>query len=133
MQLLASYPFLRLYLLQASNRCAIEAEWLGYTSSGWLRKALTEGIAQVEKHRAIAWIADDRLIGPISAEDLSWTASVMMPAIIATGLQRIAMVEAVTPTNRLLINDSIDASFPAAQVELRRFANLTDARRWALG
>ncbi|MCC3160476.1 hypothetical protein LJ737_24780 [Hymenobacter sp. 15J16-1T3B] len=132
MHLLANYPFLRLYLLQAGERRALEAEWLGHASSEQRRAALNEALQLAREHRVGAWVADDRLLGHVPAADLEWAASVLMSSFVECGIKRMAVVEAVTPLSQRLIHDSMNQVMPTLPIALRRFTELIAARHWAL-
>ena len=133
MHLLASFPFLHLYLLRAGERHVIEAQWRGHPMGTQLQEALSEALAQVAQHRIHGWVADDRLIGPVTPADLEWAATVMMPTLIGKGLKRFAVVEAVAPLNQRLIQASMEQTIPALPIEMHRFTDLIEARAWACG
>lgn len=130
MQLLASYPYLKLYLHEGASR-AIEAQWQGFVSSPLLRQATRDCVALARKHRINGWIADDRLLGPVRPVDLEWIASEVLPKLVEAGLQRFARIEAIDPLNKLLIGQVQAAAEQQHPFKLRSFTDVDKARAWA--
>ncbi|HEX8328514.1 MAG TPA: hypothetical protein VF629_13305 [Hymenobacter sp.] len=130
MQLLASYPYLKLYLHEGNSR-AIEAQWLGFVGSTLLRQATLECVALAGEHRITGWIADDRLLGPVRPVDLAWIASEILPKLVEVGLQRFARIEALDPLNQLLIGQAQEAAEQQMPFTLQSFTDVDLARAWA--
>jgi hypothetical protein len=130
MLLLASFPFLRLSL-HDEGAPALEAEWRGFVGSAFLRQALLEALALARHHQIRAWIADDRLLGPVRPADLEWVAAHLLPQLVDIGVQRFAMIEAEDPLNKLLINKTAGEALTSLPITFRRFTSLTEARAWA--
>ncbi|MCC3156887.1 hypothetical protein LJ737_06545 [Hymenobacter sp. 15J16-1T3B] len=130
MELLATFPFLRLHLHTTGHR-ALEAEWRGFVSSAFLRQALTEALGLARKHRVQAWIADDRRLGPVRPTDLEWVVTTVVPEFVALGIDRFAMIEAEDPLNKLLISNAADTVTRELPLQVRRFTDPDEARRWA--
>lgn len=132
MQLLASHPYLNLYLHEGNTR-ALEARWKGYVSSAVLRQALTDALALAGQHGVTAWIADERRLGAVRPDDLRWVGQHLMPQLVALGVTRVARIEATDPLNRLLIQREITASQQVLPFEVRVFGSSNEARVWACG
>jgi len=131
MRLLASYPFLNIYLHEGAT-AALEAQWLGFVSSAVLRQTILEALRLGEEHRITAWIADDRLLGPVRPVDLEWVAQEALPRMAALGLKRFARVEAEDPLNKMLIGQVQEAAEPQMPFALQLFNDVAAARKWAL-
>ena len=131
MELLATFPFLRLHLHHDTGCRAIEAEWRGFVSSAFLRQALTEALTLARRHGVQAWIADDRRLGPVRPADLEWVVTTVVPEFITLGIERFAMVEAEDPLNKLLITNATDTVTQELPLLVRRFTDPEAARRWA--
>ncbi|UOQ51778.1 hypothetical protein [Hymenobacter cellulosivorans] len=131
MQLLASYPHLSLYLHEEGVFRALEAQWQGFMSSSVLRQTILEALAQARQQQITAWIADDRLLGPVRPADLEWIAQQMLPELVDIGLRRFARVEAADPLNKLLIGQAQDTAEPLFPFEMRTFTDVQAARLWA--
>ena len=132
MQLLVSHPYLQLHLHEGVSR-AIEAQWLGFISSGVLRSATIEAVELARKHRITGWIADDRQLGPVRPSELEWIAKHVLPDLVGVGLQRFARIEAVDPLNKMLIGQAQETAQRQLPFELRSFTDLEAARAWACG
>jgi hypothetical protein len=132
MQLLASYPFLNLYLHEGASR-AIEAQWHGFISSALLRQATLDAVKLAREHRITGWVADDRLLGPVRPVDLEWIATEVLPILIDVGLRRFARIEAEDPLNKMLIGQAQETAEQQLPFELQAFTDLTAARAWACG
>lgn len=132
MQLLASYPYLNLYLHEGASR-AIEAEWKGFISSPVLRQATREAVALAQQHCIAGWIADDRLLGPVRPSDLEWIVANVLPQLVEVGLQRFARMEAIDPMNKMLIGQVQETAQQQMPFELRSFTDIAEARAWACG
>ncbi|GAA4369599.1 hypothetical protein GCM10023185_43390 [Hymenobacter saemangeumensis] len=132
MQLLASHPYLNLYLHEGASR-AIEAEWKGFISSPVLRQATLEAAQLAQEHRISGWVADDRLLGPVRPSDLEWIGQEILPLLVAAGLRRFARLDAVDPLNKLLIGQAQQAAEQQFPFELRTFTDVEEARAWACG
>ncbi|HEX8505788.1 MAG TPA: hypothetical protein VF630_10500 [Hymenobacter sp.] len=132
MQLLASYPYLHLYLHEGVSR-AIEAQWKGFVSSALLREATLECVQRAREHRISGWVADDRLLGPVRPVDLEWIAQEVLPQLVAVGLKRFARIEAADPLNQLLIGRAQAIAEQQLPFELQSFTDLQEARAWACG
>ncbi|TGE16002.1 hypothetical protein [Hymenobacter elongatus] len=132
MHLLATYPYLNLYLYEGTSR-AIEAQWLGFVSSSLLRQATLDCVEHARQQRITGWIADDRLLGPVRPVDLEWIAQQVFPRLIELGVQRFARLEGVDPLNKLLIGQAQETAQQQMPFELLAFTNLTAARNWACG
>ena len=133
MRLLVSFPFLNLYLHEREDSRVIEAEWRGFVSSPFLRQAITEALALAREHRATAWLADDRKLGPVRPADLEWVGTYALPALVDIGVSRFAVLEAEDPMNKLLINTTAESALPLLPMEFRRFTDVHQARSWAAG
>jgi hypothetical protein len=130
MQLLATYPYLNLYLHEGAGR-AIEAQWKGFIGSTVLRQATQEAVQLAQEHRISGWIADDRLLGPVRPTDLEWITREMLPLLLAAGLRRFARIEAEDPLNKMLIGQAQEAASQQLPFELRSFTDVEAARAWA--
>lgn len=130
MQLLASYPYLNLYLHEGASR-AIEAQWLGFIGSTVLRQATLDCVAQAREHRITGWIADDRLLGAVRPVDLEWIASEVLPQLVEIGLKRFARIEAFDPLNKMLIGHAQETAGQLFPFELKSFTDVELARAWA--
>src|SRR5688572_11923996 len=132
MQLVASYPYLELYLHQGAG-CALEAQWTGLAPSAVLRRTTLECVQLARSHSVTGWIADDRHLGPVRPEDLSWISTYVFPLLVQGGVRRFARLEAEDPrTQRVvgLVQDIVEQQLP---FELRSFTDLEPARAWACG
>lgn len=132
MELLATFPFLRLHLHPGACP-ALEAEWRGFVSSAFLRQALTEALELARRHQVRAWIADDRRLGPVRPADLEWVVTTVVPEFVNLGIERFAMIEAEDPLNKLLITTAADTVIQQLPLQVRRFTDAEEARHWACG
>lgn len=131
-QLLASYSFLKLHLHEGATR-AIEAEWLGFVGSSFLRQAILDAVQLARLHRISGWIADDRRLGPVRPVDLEWITTHVLPVLVEIGVKRMARIEAEDPLNQMLINNTVQFVQQAIPFEVRLFTNVHAARQWACG
>ncbi|GAB3319435.1 hypothetical protein GCM10027511_30010 [Hymenobacter humi] len=132
MQLLLSYPFLALYLHEGAGR-ALEAQWMGTPSSARLRRTTLECVQLARSHGASGWIADDRQLGPLRPEDLSWISTYVFPLLVQGGVRRFARLEAEDPQIQRvvgLVQEIVEQQLP---FELRSFTDPEQARVWACG
>ena len=132
MQILASYPFLNLYLHEGVSR-AIEAQWQGFVGSALLREATLDAVKLARQHRITGWIADDRLLGAVRPVDLDWIAKEVLPQLIGVGVKRFARIEATDPLNKMLIGKAQETAEQKLPFALRTFTDLVAARAWACG
>ncbi|MDB5234291.1 MAG: hypothetical protein JWR44_1284 [Hymenobacter sp.] len=132
MQLLASYPYLRLYLHEGVSR-AIEAQWQGHAHGALLRRATLECVNLAREHRVTGWIADDRLLGPLRPADVEWTAAYVLPLLVKSGLRRFARLEAVDPLTQRLLDPIQETAAQQWPFDLRSFTDVLEAREWACG
>lgn len=133
MRLLATHPNLRLYLHEAGSLRALEVQWQGFMGSSVLRHITLEALDQARQHQVTAWIADDRLLGPVRPADLEWIVQEMLPELVALGVRRFARVEAADPLNKLLIGQAQDTAELLLPFTMRAFTDVQAARAWACG
>ncbi|WP_167856273.1 hypothetical protein [Hymenobacter metallicola] len=122
-----------LYLHDEGPFRALEAQWQGFMSSAVLRHTIGEVLDHARQQQVTAWIADDRLLGPVRPADLEWIAREMLPELVKMGLRRFARVEAADPLNKLLIGQVQETAEPLLPFEMRTFTDLLAARAWACG
>ena len=132
MQLLVSYPHLKLYLHEGASR-AMEAQWKGVPGSVLLRQATLECVTLAREHRITGWIADDRLLGPVPLVDLEWIVANVLPLLNKGGVQRFARLEVVAPLTQSLIAQTQETATQQLPFELRSFTDVRAARAWACG
>jgi hypothetical protein len=132
MKQLASYPYLTLSLHEGACR-AIEARWTGVASSATLRRATLECATLVGEHSVRGWIADDRLLGPVPAQDVAWIATYVLPLLVKMGLQRFARLEAENPQTQQVVGPAQKIAQQQLAFELRTFTDVAEARAWACG
>lgn len=132
MQLLASHTYLELYLHEGRTQ-ALEARWKGPIRSAVLRHAALEAVELARKHRLGGWVADDRLLGPLRAQDLEWIATYMLPLLVKWGLQRFACVQAINPVTQQLVGPVQENAARRLSFEVRSFTDIQEARTWACG
>ena len=132
MQLLASYPFLNLYL-HPGPPPALEAQWHGSTSSTLLRQATVECVTFAREHRVTGWIADDRQLEPLRPRDLNWIATYALPLLVKWGVRRFAHLEAANPLTQRGLDPVQESAGQHLSFEIRSFTDLAAARAWACG
>ena len=132
MQMLVSYPYLKLYLHQGASR-ALEAQWNGVPTSTLLRQATLKCVILAREHRVGGWIADDRELGPVPPADLEWVATYVLPLLIKGGVQRFARLEVVAPLTQPVIGPAQERAQQQLSFELRSFTDPEAARAWAIG
>jgi hypothetical protein len=132
MHLLASFPFLRLFLHDGPPR-TFEAKWQGFVSSADLREATTEVLRLARQHRVTAWVSDERQLGPTRPDDLRWAATYVLPELRAIGVQRFALVESENPLNQMLQRSNASKVATESAMEIRSFSTPLEARAWAQG
>ena len=132
MQLLVSYPYLQLYLHKGES-VALEAQWTGMPGSVLLRQATLECVTLAREHGVTGWIADDRQLGPVSARDLEWIATYVLPLLIKWGVRRFARLEGVAPLTQERVGPVQDRAQQQLAFELRSFTAPAEARAWAAG
>lgn len=130
MHLLSALPFATFFLHDIRGR-ALEAIWRNQVDSELFREAILAGVALAREHRVQSWIADDRRLGPLQPDDLAWIASHVLPALAASGVRRLAIVESEDLLNRELIQEAYSLPLGHLSIEMRHFADLPQARAWA--
>ncbi|WP_139922036.1 hypothetical protein [Hymenobacter sp. DG01] len=130
MVLLAAYPFVSFYLHDIGC-CTIEAVWGEDTNDIFFREAVLQGLMFIRQHKVESWIADDRRLGPMEPHVLEWVAEEVLPAMAASGLRRLAMVESGDWLNRDLIKEAYMPPVENLSIEIRHFADVSSARAWA--
>lgn len=130
MKLLASYPFLKLYLHEGPHP-VIEADWLGFASSSSLRAAIINLLDLARAHQAIGYVTNDLRLGPIRPADLEWVAEYALPVLVEIGVKRMARIETEDALNQLLIKNMLNVAQPNAPIDVRVFSDLDQARMWA--
>ncbi|ALW86782.1 hypothetical protein AUC43_17870 [Hymenobacter sedentarius] len=132
MQLLASYPYLKLYLHEGAGR-ALEAQWTGVAASPVLRRATLECIELARAHGVTGWVADDRRLGPVSPVDLSWIYTYVFPLLVQGGVRRFARLEAEDPQTQRVVSRVQEIAAQKLTFELCSFNDPAEARAWACG
>jgi hypothetical protein len=132
MQLLISYPYLKLYLHQGAAS-ALEAQWNGVPTSAVLRRATLECVQQARAHGVTGWVADDRQLGPLRPEDLSWIYTYVFPLLVQGGILRFARLEAEDPHTPRVVQVVQEIAVQQMPFELRSFTDPAQARAWACG
>ncbi|KUG09059.1 hypothetical protein [Solirubrum puertoriconensis] len=132
MQLLRSYPALKLYLHAAGDK-ALEAQWYGAVSGTLFQTMVAEALALAQQYRFAGWVADDRLLGPLSAADVRYVGEQFMPSLIQLGLKRLALLEAVSPASQERVMAGLTSLGPNLCLQIRFFTDPIDARAWACG
>lgn len=130
MRLLASNAYVDFYFHDDGCR-TLEAVWSNYANTDYSRMAVLLGLSLVRQHQIDSWVADDRKLGPLSEEDLNWLAAEILPALAASGLRRLAVVESESRQNRELLEEAYSAPFHVLGIEVRHFSDVLSARAWA--
>ncbi|RYU77850.1 hypothetical protein [Hymenobacter persicinus] len=131
-ELLTAFPYLNIYLLRGPQP-ALETEWRGFVGSADFRSALAEALELARKHAVVGWVADDRRLGALRPKDLDWSFRYLHAPLAELGVRRFAQLEAEEPLNRFIIGTKYQQATAALPFELRQFADLDLARRWACG
>ena len=129
MQPLLSTPYLKLYLHPGGSR-ALEAQWNGVVDSVLLRRATLECVRLAREHHVSGWIADDR-VGPVSAADVGWVATYVLPLLINGGIERFARLEVIAPLTQQVIGPVQERAQQQLGFALRSFTDPAAARAWA--
>jgi hypothetical protein len=130
MHLLASYPYVQLYLHQGAAR-ALEARWTGTATSAQLRQATLACVELARAYGVTGWVADDRALGPVRPEDLSWISTYVFPLLIRGGVHRFARLAPEGPRTQQVVGLAQDLAVQQLPFALRSFTDVWQARAWA--
>ena len=72
MEILFSTQYLRI-LLHSTTHKTLELQWLDFVPSADFRASLEELMRLARQHRALALIADNRLLRALRQADLQWS------------------------------------------------------------
>src|SRR4029077_19090433 len=72
----------------------LHAEWKGFATSTEYRAALLTGLRAIREHHVTGYVSDARKAKLVVADDVKWVGEVWLPAAVAAGLKRMAMVTA---------------------------------------
>ena len=93
------------------------------------RSLLNQGTALLEKHGAIKWLSDNRLLGPLAPEDTQWSTTEWIPQTMAAGWKYWAMVVPDEIQARARLSHVIDTFYDKG-LRIMVFTNLEDALEW---
>ena len=70
------------------------AEWKGFATSAEFRAALLTGVRAIRSRKVVGYVSDARKAKIVHPDDLEWGRNVWLPAAVAAGLKRMAVVTA---------------------------------------
>ena len=101
----------------------------GHVYGTGLREGMNEGLALMAQHRAVRWLSDDRLNGPLSGEDMSWLRDDWEPRAVRSGWKFWALVRPAGVLGQMNMRRNVDRVAKKGVVA-RVFDDLAEAEGW---
>jgi hypothetical protein len=108
---------------------AVRMEWRAFVEGETFRTALLKGLELAKREGAENWLADMKLMGPITFDDQRWADEVWLPKALEAGVRRVALVMPEKPPAELAVLKITDA-YGRTPIKRRRFDDLEEARAW---
>jgi hypothetical protein len=109
------------------------AEWTGTLQGPELREAFLLCLEMINRFSLIRWLADDRLMGPITPADLEWSLQVHVPGMAKSSLLRMAYLPSLSEENRETVEFMIDKGHTYdLKLVVRSFQEKEEAMAWLM-
>jgi len=131
MELLFSNPYINIRLHRGAHP-TLEIQWLDFVPSAEFRASMREMLHLAQRHQVKSWVVDNRLIRALRPTDLAWSGQEIIVPMSELGVRRLAGVESQDGMNRMGVTALLADVIPGTQMSSRFFANVEEARAWAL-
>ena len=109
------------------------AVWTGKLQGPELREAYLLCLEMINRFSLVRWLADDRLMGPITPADLEWSLQVHVPAMAKSPLLRMAYLPSHSEENREAVEYMIDKGHGYdLKLVVRNFEEKEEAMAWLM-
>ena len=109
------------------------AVWTGKLQGPELREAYLLCLEMINRFSLVRWLADDRLMGPITPADLDWSMQVHVPAMAKSSLLRMAYLPSLSEENREAVEYMIDKGHTYdLKLVVRSFQEKEEAMAWLM-
>lgn len=105
-------------------------EWKGYATSPELRNVLMTVLSSIEDRHVLHLVGDSRGARVVREEDERWSRQTWFPAVLKSGLERMATVTSLTGMGSVQHN-AFFKDMANHGLALRRFASVETAIAWA--
>ncbi|HUY74958.1 MAG TPA: hypothetical protein VMW11_10645 [Candidatus Dormibacteraeota bacterium] len=107
------------------------AEWKGFATSAETRAAMMTGLRAIREHHVLAYVSDARRAKVFLVDDDLWGKDVWLPAAVAAGLKRMAIVTADTGLGKAQL-EQFATEIDDHGLAMRKFDSVAAATNWAL-
>ncbi len=108
-----------------------KAVWSGHLRGSELREAFLLCLDLVDRFNLTKWLADDRQMKTIEAEDLKWSLEVYVPQMASSPLLRMARLPSQYEQNREAVDIMIEKGHASEiNLSLRNFECEQEAMAW---
>lgn len=96
------------------------------------RSVLMKVLDVVREQGTNMWLSDGRNAGPILQNDQVWTMKEFTPAVMAAGLERIAIVNSSDVLNMMAVDRMVNATPAEAPYDIAFFEDPSIAQLWLM-
>jgi hypothetical protein len=107
------------------------AEWKGFATSAETRAAMLTGLRAIRERHVLAYVSDTRRAKVFLPDDDIWGRDVWLPAAVAAGLKRMAIVTADTGLGKAQL-EQFAREVDNHGLAMRKFDSVAAATTWAL-
>lgn len=107
------------------------AEWKGYATSAETKAAMMTALRAIRERHVLAYVSDTRKAKVFLPDDDRWGKEVWLPAAVAAGLKRMAIVTAETGLGKAQL-EQFAAEIDNHGLAMRKFDSVAAATTWAL-
>jgi len=130
METLFSTQYLRIFLHTTTHE-TLELQWLDFVPSADFRASMEELMRLAHQRRALALIADNRLLRALRQTDLQWSGELVFGGLSKLGGRRFAAVESLDAMNRMGVTSLVASVIPNTKLTSQFFSTIEEARAWA--
>ncbi|CAN5919829.1 hypothetical protein BH24BAC1_BH24BAC1_25280 [soil metagenome] len=121
-------PHLTIYYDEA--RSLGKSEWNGFVSGEEYRESSLACLKLMKEKQVRFWVADDRNMRAIRLKDQEWTNTVLIPKILLTNLEKMALIVSNDMFNQIAVDSMIDKASDNLTFEIKYFNDLAAGEEW---
>ena len=121
-------PHLTIYFDEA--RSLGKSEWNGFVSGEDYRESSLACLKLMNEKQVRFWVADDRNMKAIRLKDQEWSNVVLIPKMLQTSLEKMALIVSTDMFNQLAVDSMIQKASDKLSFEIKYFADLASGEEW---
>ena len=121
-------PHLTIYYDE--GRSLGKSEWNGFVSGEDFRESSLACLQLMQEKNIRFWVADDRQMKAIRLKDQEWANHVLIPQILQSNLEKMALIVSNDRFNQLAVDSMIQKAGDNHSIEIQYFDDLEPGEKW---